>query len=202
MVPRNLNHFFKQQAVKALGETRGSQLVFKDLRDSYNEAILDSNVNEEIKDTLMGHLRESAKSSYSLSTASVVRIYRDEVFPKLTVNGWRHKQEASEVEALRERLDGLTGALSQVERENASYKTRVDGLHQQITDLANTTQKQAEELEKMTDVVNDVISSNIKMHKEYDVLYMLINASEDSPVIRRFKELAKTFRMNWDDDVQ
>ena len=73
MSNRNLNHFFKNHAVKALGEGHASKLVFKDLRDSYNEAILDSNVNEEIKDTLMGHVRESTKSSYSLSVASVVR---------------------------------------------------------------------------------------------------------------------------------
>jgi Asp/Glu/hydantoin racemase len=57
MSTRNINHFFKNHAVKALGDNRSSKLVFKDLRDSYNEAILDSNVNEEIKDTLMGHLR-------------------------------------------------------------------------------------------------------------------------------------------------
>jgi integrase len=59
MTPRNLNTFFKELAIKALGLKRGNQLVFKDLRDSHNEAILDSDVNEEIKDTLMGHLREA-----------------------------------------------------------------------------------------------------------------------------------------------
>ena len=200
MVPRNLNHFFKQQAAKALGEARGSQFVFKDLRDSYNEAILDSNVNEEIKDTLMGHLRESAKSSYSLSTASVVRIYRDEVFPNLTVNGWKHKQQATELDALHETVQGLTNALSHIEMENASYKTRIDGLHQQMTDLVDTTKSQTEEQARMKAVVQEVIASNMQMHKEYDVLYMLINSSEDSPVIRQFRELAKTFRMNWEDD--
>ena len=57
---RNLNYFFKDLAVKALGEHRGGELMFKDLRDSFNEAILDSEVNEEIKDILMGHTRPSA----------------------------------------------------------------------------------------------------------------------------------------------
>jgi len=105
MSNRNLNLFFKNHAVKALGETRSSKLVFKDLRDSYNETILDSNVNEEIKDTLMGHLRESAKSSYSLSVASVVRVYHEEIFPKLAVNGWSLKQKASEVDELAKKVD-------------------------------------------------------------------------------------------------
>ena len=50
---RNLNYFFKDLAVKALGEHRGGELTFKDLRDSFNEAILDSEVNEEIKCIVM-----------------------------------------------------------------------------------------------------------------------------------------------------
>lgn len=135
MSTRNLNNFFKNHASKALGETRGSQLVFKDLRDAYNETILDSNVNEEIKDTLMGHLRESAKSSYSLSVASVVRIYQKEIYPRLAVNGWRLKQKASEVDELRNELNNLRIALSQVESENTGYKTRIDNLQESINGL-------------------------------------------------------------------
>ena len=135
MSPRNLNHFFRNHAVKALGEARGSQLVFKDLRDSYNETILDSNVNEEIKDTLMGHLRESAKSSYSLSVASVVRIYHEEVFPRLAVNGWSMKQKASEVDVLVKSVDDLKNALSLLEAENSVYKTRIDNLQISMVDM-------------------------------------------------------------------
>jgi integrase len=132
MGTRNLNNFFKTHAIKALGQTRGNQLVFKDLRDSYNETILDSNVNEEIKDTLMGHLRESAKSSYSLSIASVVRIYQEEIYPKLAVNGWRLKQKASEVDELRKELENLRNALNQVESENSAYKVRLDNIKTQL----------------------------------------------------------------------
>ena len=55
--PRNLNTYFKELAVKALGEHRGGELTFKDLRDSFNEAILDNEVNEEIKEILMGQER-------------------------------------------------------------------------------------------------------------------------------------------------
>lgn len=55
MTSRNLNQFFKELAVKALGESRGSELVFKDLRDCYNEAILDIDVNREIHNTLISN---------------------------------------------------------------------------------------------------------------------------------------------------
>ncbi|MCW4048856.1 MAG: site-specific integrase [Candidatus Bathyarchaeota archaeon] len=132
MVPRNLNQFFKELAVKTLGEKRGTELVFKDLRDSYNEAILDCDVNEEIKDTLMGHLRESAKANYSISFGTMIKTYREKIFPKLAINGWRLKQDASKVDNLVSRVDELRNALGQVERENIAYKTRVDNLQEQM----------------------------------------------------------------------
>jgi len=150
MTPRNLNHFFKDMSLKALGDNRGSQLVFKDLRDSYNEAILDSDVNEEIKDILMGHLRESAKANYSVSFGTLVRTYREKIFPKLAVNGWRLKQEASKVDRLRVDVEGLKNALSQVEGENASYKTRIDNLQEQVTTLDKEVKESREEIRSTT----------------------------------------------------
>ena len=150
MTSRNLNAFFKELAVKALGENRGSELVFKDLRDSYNEAILDSDVNEEIKDTLMGHLRKSAKANYSISIGTLVRTYREKIFPRLAVNGWRLKQEASKVDRLRVEVEGLKNALKQVEGENSSYKTRIDNLQEQVTAFDNELKKLQEEMQSTT----------------------------------------------------
>jgi len=150
MTPRNLNHFFKDMSVKTLGENRGGQLVFKDLRDSYNEAILDSDVNEELKDILMGHLRESAKANYSVSFGTLVRTYREKIFPRLAVNGWRLKQEASKVDRLQVEVEGLKNALKQVEGENASYKTRIDNLQEQVTTIDNELKKSQEEIRSTT----------------------------------------------------
>jgi FtsZ-binding cell division protein ZapB len=150
MTSRNLNAFFKELAVKALGENRGTELVFKDLRDSYNEAILDSDVNEEITDTLMGHLRKSAKANYSISIGTLVRTYREKIFPRLAVNGWRLKQEASMVDRLRVEVEGLKNALKQVEGENASYKTRIDNLQEQVTALDKKLKKSQEEIRSKT----------------------------------------------------
>jgi len=157
MTPRNLNHFFKENAVKALGENRGTELVFKDLRDSYNEAILDSEVNEEIKDTLMGHLRESAKANYSISLGTLVRTYREKIFPRLAVNGWRLKQRASEVDKLRNAVEEFRGALSQVEVENSSYKVRIDNLQQQVTTLMEKEERREEQVERLRGYIYDSV---------------------------------------------
>ncbi|MCK4583423.1 tyrosine-type recombinase/integrase [Candidatus Bathyarchaeota archaeon] len=170
MSPRNLNQFFKDMSVKTLGETRGSQLVFKDLRDSYNEAILDSDVNEEIKDTLMGHLRESAKANYSISMGTMVRTYREKIFPRLAVNGWRLKQKASEVDKLAKAVEGLRDVLTQVERENTAYKTRIDNLQ---TELARIEEEKAsiEDFQSLEDKYESVLSYMKSLGEVFDVFY-------------------------------
>ena len=167
MTPRNLNHFFKENAMKALGDNRGSELVFKDLRDSYNEAILDSDVNEEIKDTLMGHLRESAKANYSISIGTLVRIYREKIFPRLAVNGWRLKQEASKVDRLRIDFESLKNALKHVESENASYKTRIDNLQDQVSALGMELKESREEI-RSTTVSHAMLINRIIKKGEFD----------------------------------
>ena len=167
MTPRNLNHFFKDLSAKALGENRGSQLVFKDLRDSYNEAILDSDVNEEIKDILMGHLRESAKANYSVSFGTLVRTYREKIFPRLTVNGWRLKQEASKVDRLQIEVDNLKHALNQVESENTAYKTRVDNLQEQVQALDHGLKKSRDEI-RHTAAAHTILINRIMKKGEFD----------------------------------
>ena len=125
MLKRNLPKLFRKRAIASLGETRGASLKFKDLRDAFNENLLDCNITAEVKDTLMGHLRESSKSSYSLAVASVVRIYRENVFQSIAVNGWTLKQQAQGYLELKL-------ALKQLETENIAYKKRIDGLQEQI----------------------------------------------------------------------
>ena len=62
-------------------------------------------------------------------------------FPKLAVNGWSLKQKASEVDGLIEAVEGLKVALKMVESENSGYKTRIDGLQENMeamkTDLSD-----------------------------------------------------------------
>jgi len=66
------------------------------------------------------------------------------------VNGWRLKQEASKVDRLRVEVEGLKNALKQVEGENASYKTRIDNLQEQVTTLDREFKKSQEEMRSTT----------------------------------------------------
>ena len=194
---RNLNYFFKDLATKALGEHRGGELTFKDLRDSFNEAILDSEVNEEIKDILMGHVRPSAKGNYSFSTASVVRIYREQIFPKLAINGWALKEKASEVDMLRVELGKFRQALTQVEQENASYKTRVDNLQEALVKVEENQREQGEWISKVMEnaelVHKDILDNYdgvIETVAQLGDRYMIIADpdSKDSLTLRIFKK--------------
>ena len=125
---------FRDYAIKALGEMRGSKMQFKDLRQSFNEAILDAQVQPEVKDVLLGHLRKGSKASYSISSASVSKIYQDKIFSKLAVNGWLLKQQADGYPELKQ-------AIHQLEIENASYKTRIDSLQSQVIDVFDFVQE-------------------------------------------------------------
>ena len=198
---RNLNYFFKDLAVKALGETRGGELTFKDLRDSFNEAILDSEVNEEIKDILMGHVRPSAKGNYSFSTASVVRIYREQIFPKIAINGWALKEKASEVDQLRDEMKRFKQALDQVESENNAYKTRIDNLQTNLEQMKNVSDNQSGELKKLSKIVNSNVKSLDTWRREYDLLHMWLQSKADDEIIQEFNELRRQMNANWDDDA-
>ena len=120
---------FKDYAVKATK----NPYMFRHLRQSYNEAILDSEVSDEVKATLMGHVRKGSKASYSISSPSVVRIYKENIFDKLTVNGWLLKQQA-------QGYPELKNAINALERENAEYKTRIDSLQAQVIDVFDFVQ--------------------------------------------------------------
>jgi hypothetical protein len=84
---------------------------------------------------LMGYLREPAKSSYSISTATVLREYRENIFPKIAVDGLRLRQKASEIDEFRETIDELKIALYQIEDKNTGYRTRLDNQKEEITEL-------------------------------------------------------------------
>ena len=114
-------------------------------------------MNEEIKDTLMGHLRESAKANYSISMGTMVRTCREKIFPKLAVNGWRLEQRASEVDQLKKQMSNLKTALEGLERENIGYKTRIDGLQEQLTRLGSSQTDELEELKHMHEAELDSI---------------------------------------------
>ena len=84
---RHPNEWLRESAIKALGERRGSQVKFKDLRDSFNDVIKSNDdVKQEIADRLMGHSPKGSRGAYHVSPSTIVDSYRL-VFHSLAVNG-------------------------------------------------------------------------------------------------------------------
>jgi len=129
-----LNQWINEYAVKALGEERAKEVRFKDLRDSFNNTIKNTpGIIQEFADRLMGHSVAGARGSYFVGDAELI-LYR-EIFERLTVNGWLYREKAEGYEELSSEIDQLREALSQVEKENTAYKTRLDNLQQLVTSL-------------------------------------------------------------------
>ncbi len=140
---RHPNIWVKESAVKALGENRGTQIKFKDLRDSFNNVIKNhEGLKQELADRLMGH-SIGAKSAYVTGQA-VSNAYR-ELFPKLTVNGWMFKEKAEGYDELSGEIDNLKNAISQLEDENAAYRTRINSLHENQEKLIEAVKRQSQE---------------------------------------------------------
>ncbi len=80
---RHPNEWLRESAIKALGERRGSQVKFKDLRDSFNDVIKShKEIKQEIADRLMGHSPKGSRGEYYVSSTTIVESYRL-VFPLL-----------------------------------------------------------------------------------------------------------------------
>jgi hypothetical protein len=144
---RHPNEWLKESAIKALGEKRGSQIMFKDLRDSFNDVIKSHDeIKQEIADRLMGHTPKGSRGEYYVSPTTIVESYR-QVFPKLAVNGWNRKKQVVELDELTEKLDGLVSALKLVESENSAFKTRVDNLQVRLDEFDEERRSDREWLE-------------------------------------------------------
>ena len=83
------------------------------------------------------------------------------------MNGWRLKQEASKVDRLQVEVEGLKNALTHVEGENASYKTRIDNLQEQATALDKDLKESHEEM-RSTTAAHTILINRIIRKGEFD----------------------------------
>jgi integrase len=136
---QSITKAFNALAAKALGEKRANQITIKDLRDSFNMALLDAKIKQDAKDHYMGHKLDSARGAYAYSDAGLVEIYRERVFPKLTVNGWKYEKAKDQITEMAQKMEDLSNALKHLESENRAYKTRTDSLQEEIETIRRDT---------------------------------------------------------------
>ena len=62
---RHPNEWRRASSIKALGERRGGGIMFKDLRDSFNDVIKSKDeLKQESADRLMGHSPKGSRGEY------------------------------------------------------------------------------------------------------------------------------------------
>lgn len=138
---QSITKAYNNLAEKALGKERADQITIKDCRDSFNTALLDSEIETECKDRYMGHKLDSARGAYAYSDATLVRIYWEKVFPKTTINGWKIKKAETDLAKMAERVEETENAIRQLENENMAYKTRVDGLQKRLEETIKSVEQ-------------------------------------------------------------
>lgn len=153
LTPRFLNDAMKGIVQKALPEDRASQFKTKSLRDSYNCALLESDLKQEIKDLLFGHRRLSARSEYAFTEGIIKQAYI-KAFKKLSING--HRQTKKAIAQLEEKFDISVSALSdtvarqktEIEEIKANYEKLESMLELVIKGEAEVTVETQEEYTK------------------------------------------------------
>lgn len=65
-----------RERIGALASKVGVECKPKDFRDSFNEVLLESEMKQEVKDSLMGHKRAGARGAYSISRRAITNAYK------------------------------------------------------------------------------------------------------------------------------
>ena len=96
--PRFINDAMKSLCEKAHGKQLCKEFKTKNLRDSYNDALLRADIKQELKDVLMGHKRLGARGHYHCSPTTIKETYQ-KAFKSLSINhGTQTKQALKQVQ--------------------------------------------------------------------------------------------------------
>jgi hypothetical protein len=101
-----LKQRYIRERIESLAEKVAVKVNPKDFRDSFNEACLETDMKQEIKDSLMGHKRAGARGAYSVSRKAIIDAYK-KLFPKLSIDGGLMKSTKN----LEEILSAVTVAM-------------------------------------------------------------------------------------------
>ena len=120
-----INERMKNLVRKALGEEKAKVFKAKNLRDAFNEALLEANLNGELKDCLFGHVRKGAKEHYSVSRKAIVEAYK-KVFPLISINEF--KQAMKDKEMLEKAIEDLSEKLTALETQNRVLREKLNNM--------------------------------------------------------------------------
>ncbi len=138
---RDLHDMFKQVVEKAY-VGRSDQWKTKHLRDAFMNGLQQSNVSQEVKDSMVGHKREGARENYAL-TEETIRIAYTQAFPKLTINGYG--QTSRKIEELQSDFqktkNELLQSITELRNENRDLKAIAESKDKIFSDRLEQLEK-------------------------------------------------------------
>lgn len=154
---RFINDALKNLCEKAHGKQLCKEFKTKNLRDSYNDALLRADIKQEVKDLMLGHKRLGARGHYHCSPTTIKEAYA-KTFKYLSINhGTQTKQ-----------------ALKQVQQS-------IVGLSQTIAKQQNEISKLKAMFKKTWVIMEPTKNGKTKVHLEYDENLPLRKEKEDKP---------------------
>jgi hypothetical protein len=95
---RRINECMKALAEKTFSPDKAKQFHTKALRSFYNSALLRAKIQQEVKDLLMGHERQGARSHYSYDSETIKEAYI-QAFEFLSINGLQSREDLKQQKA-------------------------------------------------------------------------------------------------------
>jgi site-specific recombinase XerD len=128
---RTINEAMKSLAEKAFGKEKAREFKTKALRSAYNSALLRADIKSEVKDLMMGHVRQSARKHYDYDSETIKEAY-SKAFDFLTVNGIQARQDATK---LKEEIEGLKTVNANLQRQLNDTNKTIEGLQAMIREV-------------------------------------------------------------------
>lgn len=127
---RTINEAMKSLAEKTFGKEKAKEFKTKALRSAYNSALLRADIKSEIKDLMMGHVRQSARKHYDYDSETIKEAY-SKAFEFLTVNGIQAKQD---IRKLEETVQAQQTTIDNLSRQLGDTNKTIEGLQTLIRD--------------------------------------------------------------------
>ena len=145
---RFINEAIKNLCRKAHGD-KCKLFKTKNLRSSYNDALLRAEIKQEIKDLMMGHKRAGARGHYECSPTTITQAY-EKAFKYLSVNhGMQARQDLQRMDdtviglsdVIKKQQEEIVKLRTILEQHNIQFQKMTTDFNERLTWLENKLKK-------------------------------------------------------------
>jgi integrase len=128
---RGINDMLKSVVSKGFNG-KAKDWKTKHLRDAFMNAVLQAKTTQEVKDAMVGHMRQGARNDYAITELTIKTAYA-EAFKFLTINGYG--SQSRKLAELEQKMDTQTKTLTEIITE---LRTENKQLKEQLANIQQT----------------------------------------------------------------